>query len=314
MSVSRIQRAVFCIELLSSALLALILYTYVGLPGWGSILLALTIPVFVHAALIATAFFMTERALQRSSYPRPLQYRIGFFKALRCYFRELASSLRNFSWAQPWRAYATIAGERRPGNENIPVLLIHGYFCNRALWRSFAKRLDAAGHPTATVNLEPVFGSIDNYPLLIHEAVENLRLRTRAKQIALLCHSMGGLAATAYMRAFAQEHHQNAIAHIITLGSPHQGTVLARHGPGENSRQMQLSSPWRDNLYAHIPAAIRRKYTVILSHHDQIVAPQSIQTLPDATNVELSGIGHMTLLYDRCVQEQVCNILSKFKS
>ncbi|MBX7229326.1 MAG: alpha/beta fold hydrolase [Burkholderiaceae bacterium] len=313
MSVSGIQRMVFCIELLSSALITFILYTYVGLPGWASILVALSIPLSVHAGLIALAFFMTELALQTGPYPRPLQYRIGLFKALRCYFREFASSLRNFSWAQPWRAYAPIAGEQRKGNEHIPVLLIHGYFCNRALWRSFAKRLDAAGHPTATVNLEPVFDSIDNYPPLIHQAVEDLRLRTGAKQIALLCHSMGGLAATAYMCAFAQEDHQNAIAHIITLGSPHQGTVLARHGPGENSRQMQLSSPWREHLYDHIPLAIRRKYTVILSHHDQIVAPQSIQLLPDATNVELSGIGHMTLLYDRFVQEKVCKILSKFK-
>ena len=313
MNIARIQRTIFCVELLSTVLIAAVLHTYASLLWWVSLLVALMVPFLIHASIIATGCLICELAVRTGTHPRPLQYRIGLLKALRCYVREFLTSLRNFSWAQPWRANAPISGEQRSGNAHIPILLIHGYFCNRALWRSFAKRLDAAGHPIATLNLEPVFGSIDNYTSLIHQAVQTLRQRTGAKQVALVCHSMGGLAASAYMRAFEQDAKENVIAHIVTLGTPHQGTILARHGPGENSRQMQLISPWREDLYAHLCTEIRRKYTIILSHHDQIVAPQSIQTLPDAHIIELSGIGHMTMLYDRCVQEQVCAILNKFK-
>jgi triacylglycerol esterase/lipase EstA (alpha/beta hydrolase family) len=55
----------------------------------------------------------------------------------------------------------------------------------------------------------------------VDKAVADLRQRTGAAQVALVCHSMGGLVARAYLRAYGDE----AVACVVTLGSPHRGTV-----------------------------------------------------------------------------------------
>ena len=80
------------------------------------------------------------------------------------------------------------------------VLLIHGFFCNRQLWRPLARWLTARGHPLGALDLEPVLGSIDDYVPAIERAVTELLARTGAPAVALVGHSMGGLAARAYLR------------------------------------------------------------------------------------------------------------------
>ena len=51
--------------------------------------------------------------------------------------------------------------------------------------------------------------------------------------------------------------------------------------------------------------------TVILSHHDNIVAPQASQSLPHAARThELGGIGHLSLAYDRTVWTLLAEALS----
>ena len=96
------------------------------------------------------------------------------------------------------------------------------------------------GHPFVAVDLEPVFGSIDQYVAIIDEAVERI---TRATGMApvLVCHSMGGLAARAWLQAKAAD---SRVHHVITIGSPHHGTWLGRFSRVANGRQMRLDSGW----------------------------------------------------------------------
>ena len=157
-----------------------------------------------------------------------------------------------------------------------------------------ARRLARRGHAVAAIDLEPPFASIDAYAPQVRDAVEALRARTGATRVALVGHSMGGLAARAYLRACGDE----AIACVVTLGTPHRGTVHAALGRARNVRQMRRDSEWLQRLAADEPLERRRLFTVVLSHQDNIVAPQAIQTLPDARTVRLHGLGHISLAYD----------------
>ena len=85
---------------------------------------------------------------------------------------------------------------------------------------------------------------------------------------------------------------------LITLGSPHQGTELARLGLGPNARQMRVNSPWLRGLAAPLPATS----VSIYSCHDNYVFPQqACSTLDGATNVAIGGVSHLGMAFSQRV-------------
>ncbi|MGD7313761.1 triacylglycerol lipase, partial [Ralstonia pseudosolanacearum] len=85
---------------------------------------------------------------------------------------------------------------------------------------------------------------------------------------------------------------------VITLGTPHRGTAMARAGRGRNVRQMAWANPWLRELAAAETPATRERITSIFSWHDSIVGPPGAAWLTGARHVPLSGIGHVSLLCD----------------
>jgi triacylglycerol esterase/lipase EstA (alpha/beta hydrolase family) len=304
--IARLQRWL----LVGQFVLGIVLAAWLAGSGRTSLGAALAIGLLTPLALqtlILTADFALAWSV-RGARPEH-EPRHGVLRGLRAWtaawVREIADSTRTFSFAQPLlarRPFATGA----PHDQRLPVLLIHGYFCNRALWRPMAARLVAGGHAVDAVDLEPPFASIDDYAPRIAEAVAALRARTGAAQVALIGHSMGGLAARAYLRACGDE----AVACVITLGTPHHGTVHARFGRGRNVRQMRRDSDWLRKLAAQEPRERLERFTVVLSWQDNIVAPQAIQTLPGARTVMLHGLGHISLAYDARVARIVLESLA----
>lgn len=251
-------------------------------------------PLALHAAVLTLGFTIAwaGRGERPRDGPRP-----AFLAGLRhwtlAWLREIPDSMRTFSFAQPLLARREF-GACTPDAARMPVLLVHGYFCNRALWRPMARRLAACGHAVDAVDLEPPFASIDDYAPRIADAVDALRRRTGAPRVALVAHSMGGLASRAYLRAYGDD----AVGCVVTLGTPHQGTLHARLGHGRNVRQMRRGSDWLRRLAADEPPERLRRFTVVLSWQDNIVAPQAAQTLPGARTVMVHGLGHISLAYD----------------
>ena len=113
-------------------------------------------------------------------------------------------------------------------------------------------------------------------------------------------HSMGGLVARACLRDPAA---RARIARIVTLGTPHHGSVLARWGPGRNARQMRPGSAWLAALNAQGPAPV--PLVSVFSWHDNFVAPQDSPLLAGAQNVALAGIGHLSLVFSDAVARRV---------
>ncbi len=266
-----------------------------GYAAWLATVAGITAPVSIHAAVIAADWMLARR---RKS-PTPEVWQLTPAAALRTWLVEVVLSLRTFGFAQPLLGHRPLASAAAGADSGaVPVVMIHGYFCNRAIWRPLARHLAARGHLVEGINLEPVFGSIDGYTGRISDAVERLRRASGGMRVALVCHSMGGLAA----RAFLRRHGGDGIAAVITLGTPHKGTYLASFGHGTNVRQMRLESPWIDHLEADERSRGQPPgppFTTILTHHDNIVSPQAGQTVAGAACVELGGVGHIALAYDR---------------
>jgi pimeloyl-ACP methyl ester carboxylesterase len=261
-----------------------------GAGPWHAAAIGLASIVLVRLAINANNFLMSRRVAS----PTPHQHQISVPGALRMVGEEFAASMLASSWHMPRARPCT---RIHPGSSTPPVLLLHGYGCNSGYWAHLTPRLDAAGISHATLDLEPLTGDIDGFADAIEEGATRLRRAAGAPQVIIVGHSMGGLAARAWLR----RHGSAQAARVITLGTPHHGTCLAAFGIGVNAAQMRRAGvdgpacTWLRELAAHEDVATRARITSIYTHHDNIVAPQTSGHLEGARNLELGGVGHVAL-------------------
>ncbi len=261
---------------------------------------------------LVVATFMAVQFLLSSLYgsASPATHQLKGLAKLKPWWGELVACLHVFFWLQPFFGSKNLPSGK--SQDKPALLLVHGYFCNRALWQDFAKTFAAEGHIIGSVNLEPVFGSIDDYAALIHSALQELRGRSRQGKIVLIGHSMGGLAIRAYLRDYGGA----AVSKAITLGTPHQGTWLGQIGHGKNTKQMSLNTDLRPNAWLNHLRSLEtvqqdQMFEIMLSHDDNIVFPQAIQTLGQAPVHEFSGMGHVQMIYSDAVRAKVREILAR---
>ncbi len=289
---SRLLRRVIFAEVLIGALLGGFIARQCGLAGPMALLVSLLVGLAIPPALIKLSIFTS---CVRSRVPGTN----GLW--LRSFIGETLTSMRVYLLKQPW---AKAHSEMRPAlglTRGVPVVLVHGYFCNHSVWDAMADRLCAAGHPVLAVDLEPLFTSIDDYAPIVEQAVQTLCRDTGAPQVALLGHSMGGLAIRAWMRVHGTER----VARVITLGTPHAGTRIDPHPLTANSAQMVWQSVWLKELAAGETAQTRKLMRIALTPQDNIVYPQREQVLPDVPAMVFEGLGHLELCFNPAVMAWV---------
>lgn len=235
---------------------------------------------------------------------------------LRAWWHEVLTAPQVFCWRQPfrWQALpdtASVSGVRT----GVPaVVFVHGFLCNRGFWLPWMRELQVLGIPYTSVNLEPVFGSITDYIPALDEAVSRAEQLTGVPPI-LVCHSMGGLAARAWL-AQARRAGRN-VYQVITIGTPHHGTWLSRFGVGTNSRQMRPNHEWLTALAADEAAANAAPYERFVcwfSNADNIVFPPSTAMLPGADNRHVPGVAHVALAFHPRVMKESLAMLASAAS
>ena len=285
-----------------------------------AILLGVFCVLALHPFFVASNFVVSR---MRAS-PVPRDMRLSLWQAINTYDAELDASIRGFWFAHPFLSHRPAPDPMAPLRV-LPVLFVHGYFCNRALWLPFMRAAAERGIVCEAVTLASPFCDIDEYADAIFAAIDALLARAAnpgiaSDQVVIVAHSMGGLA----VRAAIRRHGAARIAHVITLGTPHAGTVHAHFGRSTNLRQMRPGSAWLAALDAfettHETATgdasvlPRARYTAVFSVHDNIIAPQESARLAGAHNIALSGIGHVTLVYSQRVREIVFAELDRIVS
>lgn len=211
--------------------------------------------------------------------------------ALSALAAEYAAAVYVFSYAS-LRAMPDLILPPRQVREHLPVLFVHGYTCNAGFWRRFIALFSPRwGAHLATISLEPVHGSIDDYAPAIEQRMEELLQASKSEQCLIVAHSMGGLASLNTLRHSAV---REKVAGVITLGTPHQGTRLADFSFSPNAKQMRVQSAWISEMQQadgdHMPPI-----EALIGTHDNIVAPQENAALESATNTYMTGISHLAM-------------------
>lgn len=236
--------------------------------------------------------------------------------AYRALKAEFIARLTSFNWSQPFPGFALPLTPRRDTTvgDEMPILLVHGYFSNRGMWVCFAERLAGAGHHAVyAIDFTPPFGSIVGFADQLAARVEAVCRESGASQVRIIAHSMGGIV----VRVMLWRHQAvlTRVASVITLGSPHHGTRMATFGLGRCVREMRRASALLQALKAYeLQSPPAMPWVSIHTRQDDLVYPPESADLPYAHNIAVEGVGHVSLLYSapvfRVVEAELARLVS----
>jgi triacylglycerol lipase len=195
---------------------------------------------------------------------------------------------------------------------STPILLVHGMIDNRAIFTVLSRRLRGRGFErVVTLNYSPVTNDLRAAAEGLAGQVEALVARTGYERIHVVGHSLGGLIARYYVQRLGGDARVHT---LVTLGTPHHGTLAAHLVPFQLCRQLRPNSDLFAELDEPAPGC-RTRFVAFWSDLDQLIVPHDNGRLrhPDliATNEQVQGVGHMSLPIDAAIVQKVTQVLGE---
>jgi triacylglycerol lipase len=182
-----------------------------------------------------------------------------------------------------------------------PIIVLHGYAMNRANFLPLACRLRAAGLGPVLGFEYWTLGRTASAAKQLAEYVDEVRAATGADTVDLIGHSMGGMVARYYVQLGGGD---VSVTHLVTIGSPHEGTDVSAIGIGQPARELLFGSTLLERLRV-APALKHAKLTVIWSRSDALVPGSRQARVHGADEIVFDDLGHLGLLASRRVAAAV---------
>lgn len=192
-----------------------------------------------------------------------------------------------------------------------PIILIHGVVDNRSVFTLLKRGLRRRGFGRIiTVNYSPLSDDIRTVAKRLADVVEEVVHETGYERVHVVGHSMGGLIGRYYVQRMGGDARVHT---LVTLGSPHAGTLPATWVPHPIARQMRPDS----DIVAEFnePASdCRTRILSVWSDLDLMVVPKQSARIvhPDLNvrNLFVRGVGHMSLPVHGRVVHEICTTLA----
>lgn len=200
----------------------------------------------------------------------------------------------------------TLARPETP-SEHPPLILIHGLagssgnFAPIRVWLS--QHRPRPVHVFDYREYADMFPAADAFALWLDELYA---LYDEDIAFEILAHSMGGLITRLALR---DAQRAARISHVLTLGTPHQGTRLATLGASTYLRQLQVDSPVFRALKESEVAPLPYTLTSIWTQRDILVLPAQHATLPGYASYAMHQSTHLSWLLHPQLIDNVFNIL-----
>jgi triacylglycerol esterase/lipase EstA (alpha/beta hydrolase family) len=199
---------------------------------------------------------------------------------------------------------AVVEGEGTATGRRHPVILLHGFAMNRTNWLWLGRRLAKRG-------IGPLYATSYFSPQVVRRSalhlkhfVERVLAREDAEQVDIVAHSLGGVVARYYIERLGGK---RRVGRLVTIASPHRGTILARIGVVPSARELVHGSDFLSDLGT--PSA-GVTYTSIWSRADAVVQPpESASIAPAGEDRIFDDLGHLSLLMSPRVLDAVAEKL-----
>jgi hypothetical protein len=210
---------------------------------------------------------------------------------------------------QPPSARALFAAD--PLAARIPVVLVHGLVDNRSVFSVMNRSLRRRGFAhVCSWNYSPLLTDIARGAADLGAHIEAICEATGYDRVHVVGHSLGGLISRYHVQRLGGD---RRVESLVTLGTPHAGSVWANVVPTPLIRQLRPGSPVLQELAEPAPG-FRTRMTAVYSDLDQMVIPTSSGRCdhPDigARNVLFHGIGHTSLPRNGGVVDEVAATLA----
>ena len=262
-----------------------------SLAAWiaGALAIYFSIVLFLCGVYFTFAWFFRAR--------RPREVRIGPRATLRLVWREYKA----LAFAAPrMMFYGLLVRDPAPARVDLPVVLLHGVLCNAGVWTRMVRYLKRCGvNGIFSLSYGPPLASIEHFADQLHDKIEAIVQMTESRVVMVVAHSMGGLV----VRAYARKYGTARLASVMTIGSPHHGSMHAWLLFGKSLAELRPGNPWLVELNrTRVDPSLR--FLSLWSWHDSMVAPQTSSELPGTIDVAIIGVGHNALLADPEVLER----------
>ncbi|MGC2669019.1 MAG: alpha/beta fold hydrolase [Candidatus Nitrosopolaris sp.] len=120
---------------------------------------------------------------------------------------------------------SAIVGSTAP-KQSLPVLLIHGYLSDAAVWNKWEDLLKKDGIPTFPITFQESddkCGSAAAHAKELSKKIGGIKSQTGQNQVNIVGHSKGGLDARVYLANGTHD-----VANLIMIGTPNAGSPLAQ--------------------------------------------------------------------------------------
>lgn len=107
----------------------------------------------------------------------------------------------------------------------IPVLLVHGYYEDASIWKTWKEFLDEDNIPFYTITFQQSddkCGSAIEHASELNNMNQEILDSTNYEQVNIVGHSKGGLDARVYLASGTDD-----VANLIMIGTPNDGSPLA---------------------------------------------------------------------------------------
>src|SRR5258705_3938831 len=211
------------------------------------------------------------------------------------------------------------ASDPRCTGEGAPVVLLPGFCAPTRSLVALERRIErvlgrpAVRFPLATSALLPIV-DVRRSAARADALLGQLARENDFPYVDVVGHSLGGLVAAYWLKRIDRG---RRIRRVVTLGTPHAGTPLARPGAlllGLFSRALWQMIPGSALLreLASDPTPVGSELIAIASRDDAVVPARSARAAnaPRQRSMELARVGHAELLFSRAAFGLVATALA----
>ncbi|QOV24140.1 esterase/lipase family protein [Anabaenopsis elenkinii] len=175
------------------------------------------------------------------------------------------------------------------------VLLIHGIEDTGAVFNTMASYLRQMGWPVYTLDLVP-----NNATLgldILAQQVSDYVLNNFAPQqpIDLVGFSMGGIVSRYYVQKLGGF---KRVQRLITISSPHHGTLMAYASQRQGCLQMRSNSQFLQDLNTDAQILDLLNFTSIWTPYDLMIVPAKSSQMPVGKEIIVRVLLHPAMLTD----------------
>src|SRR3712207_169887 len=163
---------------------------------------------------------------------------------------------------QPPAVRALFAAD--PLAARVPVVLVHGLIDNHSVFAVMRRSLRRRGFTSVcSWNYSPLLADVSRGAADLGRHLQRICEQTGYERVHVVGHSLGGLLARYHVQRQGGDQH---VESLVTLGTPHQGSVLAHLLPTPLVRQLRPGSA----VLQELAEPADRKSTRLNSSHANI--------------------------------------------